>query len=241
MLSMNPLFDFLPFVDVFTAPPLSGDFCQKGSLTDAGRTLVNGIMERGMLLELDHFPRRSYVEVFDMLVNADYPGVGTHGNTNNGRLYDIHGVSKANFSRCSDPNNPGDMANRFRQRRDATAAAGNHPSEGFGFDLNGLAGLPRARFGPSSRCSQPQENPVEYPFTSFDGSVTFTQPSIGERVVDFNNEGMIHIGLVPELIEDARRTGVSDEDLEIIFRSAEGYIRLWERSEMRAAEIRAEQ
>ena len=119
-------------------------------------------------------------------------------------------------------------------------AAGGYPAIGFGFDLNGLAGVPDPRFGPDANCSQPQSDPVEYPFTSFDGSVTFTQPFMGERRVDFNNEGMIHIGLVPELIEDARRTGVTDEDIDILFKSAEAYIRTWERAEERAAEIRGE-
>ena len=51
---------------------------------------------------------------------------------------------------------------------------------------------------------------------------------IGERVIDFNTEGLVHVGLIPELIEDARRAGASDADLEPLFRSAEGYIRMWE-------------
>jgi len=45
--------------------------------------------------------------------------------------------------------------------------------------------------------------------------------------VDFNTEGMIHIGLLPELIEDVRRDGLSDAEFEPLFRSAEGYIRMW--------------
>ena len=44
----------------------------------------------------------------------------------------------------------------------------------------------------------------------------------------------MHVGLLPELIEDARRTGASDEDLEPLFRSAEGYLRMWERAEARS-------
>jgi hypothetical protein len=51
---------------------------------------------------------------------------------------------------------------------------------------------------------------------------------------------MIHIGMLPELIEDARRDGVTDAELEPLFRSAEGYLRMWERAEMRAAALRAE-
>ena len=46
---------------------------------------------------------------------------------------------------------------------------------------------------------------------------------------------MVHIGLLPELIEDARRDGVTDADLEPLFRSAEGYLRMWEHAEARAA------
>lgn len=51
--------------------------------------------------------------------------------------------------------------------------------------------------------------------------------------LDFNTEGMVHLGLVAELIEDVRRDGVTDEELEPLFKSAEGYIRVWEKSESR--------
>ena len=230
--STSPLNDLLPYAMLLTEPELEGDWCQKGSLTDAGRTLIEGMMDRGMLIELDHLPRRSYLAAFDLLVAANYPALGTHGNTNNGALYDLGGVSKSGFRRCPDPAVPGAMFDRFRQRRDMIAAAGNYPAEGFGFDLNGFAGYASPRF--SDSCTG-QQNPVEYPFASYDGDITFTQPFIGQRQVDFNTEGMYHIGLLPELIEDARRTGVTDEDLEFIFRSAEGYIRMWELAEERAA------
>ena len=83
-----------------------------------------------------------------------------------------------------------------------------------------------------------RDSPVTYPFTSYAGDVTFTEPSVGNRVLDFNTEGMVHVGLIPELIEDTRRTGATDADLEPLFRSAEGYLRMWERAEARAAELR---
>jgi hypothetical protein len=197
------------------------------------------MMRRGMLVELDHLPRRSYIDAFAMLAEVGYPAAGTHGNTNQGRLYtELGGVSKTGIGRCADPTQPGAIAKGFAERREARTAAGLHPGEGFGFDLNGFAGLPGPRFGPLAGCSTPQENPVEYPFTSLAGDVTFTQPRMGVREVDFNTEGMIHIGLVAELIEDARRTGAKAEDLDVLFRSAEGYIRTWERAEARATAMR---
>ena len=80
-------------------------------------------------------------------------------------------------------------------------------------------------------------DPVTYPFKSYAGDVTLEQPVVGNRTLDFNTEGMVHLGLVAELIEDVRRDGVTDEELEPLFKSAEGYIRLWEKSERRAAEM----
>ena len=56
---------------------------------------------------------------------------------------------------------------------------------------------------PQGNCSEPQENPVTYPFDSVAGDVQFTQPLLGERTLDLQ-EGMVHIELVPELIEDAK-------------------------------------
>jgi hypothetical protein len=239
-LSTSPLRDLLPFTSRIMEPSLPGNWCQNAGLTDKGRTLIEGIIKRGMIPEIDHLPRRSYLEVFGMLEDANYPAIGTHGNTNNGLLYEIGGISKTGFSRCADPANPGSMARRFRERRDMLTAAGGFPAEGFGFDLNGLAGVPDSRFGPDANCAEEQQDPLEYPFTSYAGDVTFTEPFMGERQVDFNTEGMIHIGLVAELVEDARRTGVTDEDLDIVFKSAEAYVRLWERAEARAAELNAQ-
>jgi hypothetical protein len=60
---------------------------------------------------------------------------------------------------------------------------------------------------------------------------------VGNRILDFNTEGMVHLGMVAELIEDVRRDGVSDEELQPLFKSAEGYLRLWEKSERRGREL----
>ena len=95
------------------------------------------------------------------------------------------------------------------------------------------------RFG-EGVCNTEQTDPVTYPFQSAAGDVEFTEPVIGNRALDFNFEGLVHIGLLPELIEDARNDAISEDDLDPLFRSAEGYIRMWELAEERAAALRAE-
>ena len=81
---------------------------------------------------------------------------------------------------------------------------------------------------------------MAYPFDSYAGDVTFSQPFVGERAMDFDTEGVGHVGMMPELIQDVRASGVTDEDLEPLFRSAEGYIRMWEKAEARGAALRGE-
>ena len=93
-----------------------------------------------------------------------------------------------------------------------------------------------ARFE-TDACAQPQEDPVTYPFRSYADDVEFTAPFVGNRAIDYNTEGFVHIGMLPEMLDDARRDAVDEADLEPLFRSAEGYIRMWERAEERAAAL----
>jgi microsomal dipeptidase-like Zn-dependent dipeptidase len=235
----SPLSTVLPYVNALREPRLTGDYCQNAGLTPLGETLLQEMMRRGMIVEVDHLPRRSIARAYELLAAADYPPTATHGNVMNGRVYDLHGISITGLGRCSDPSRPGAMGDGLRERIALIRAHGGYPAEGFGFDLNGFASAPGPRFGPHSVCRDtPQQHLIRYPFTSYAGDVTFTPPRLGNRTVDFDTEGMLHIGLLPELIEDARRDGVSDAELEPLFRSAEAYVRMWERAEARGAALR---
>jgi hypothetical protein len=191
-----------------------------------------------MILEVDHLPRNSYRRAYELLAENDYPAAGTHGRNNFGQLYELGGVSKSGFGRCRNPDVPATVDDGFQARIALIEERGGFPAEGFGLDLNGFAGGPGPRFGDESVCSQAQVDPVTYPFESYAGDVTFHAPQLGDRPVDFNTEGMAHIGLLPELIEDVRRDGVTDRELEPLFKSAEGYIRMWEKAEARSAALR---
>ncbi len=238
---LNSLLGGVPdLIELLGAPPLEGDYCQRTGLTNLGEFLIDQMMRRGMVLEVDHMPRLSRQRALEIMIENDYPAAGTHGNNHDGLLYELGGVSKSNFGRCRSATVPATMDDGYQNRIQLMRDKGAFPAEGFGFDFNGFAGAPRPRFGENANCGDPQTDPITYPFTSYAGDITFTEPVVGNRTIDFNTEGMAHLGLVAELIEDVRRDGVTDEELEPLFKSAEGYLRMWEKSEQRGQELSAE-
>ncbi len=236
----DPILTLLPVLDELQAGSATGEFCQAAGMTDLGETLIHEMMLRGMLPDIAHLPERAVARALEILEDNNYPSLATHGGSRDGGLYRVDGIKGGDFGGCGNPDNPGRIGARYTAEVEAREAAGIFGPAPLSFDLNGFAFGRRPRFGEDGVCGPDQQNPVEWPFTSYAGDVEFQQPRLGERVVDFNTEGFAHIGLLPELIEDARRDGMSDEDLEPLFRSAESYIRMWERAETRAAELRAE-
>jgi microsomal dipeptidase-like Zn-dependent dipeptidase len=57
----------------------------------------------------------------------------------------------------------------------------------------------------------------------------FRKQRTGNRVFDFNYDGLAHVGLLPDFIKDLTHVGLTEEDLEPLFHSAEAYIRMWEK------------
>jgi hypothetical protein len=194
------------------------------------------MMARGMLIEVDHFPQWSYRRAYEILEENDYPAVASHGRVWDGRPYTLGGSAAIGLGRCQDPNNPGSTLRGLADRVALIESLGGYPGAGFGFDLNGFAGAPGGRFAEGA-CSIAQPNPITYPFSSYAGDVEFTAPVVGNRAIDFNYEGMVHVGLLPELLQDARADAGNDAALEPLFRSAEAYVRMWEKAERRAAEM----
>lgn len=237
---VDPLRTLGPVINALLVPPIPGEsnHCQRAGLTDKGEFFVEQMMRRGMILEIDHLPRKSYKRVFELMVANDYPAAGTHGLDNFGKLYALGGVSTAGFGRCRSADQRATVDDGFQSRLSKIVENGGFPGLGFGLDLNGFAGAHGPRFGARAGCATPQTDPLTYPFTSYAGDITFEQPKVGNRTLDFNTEGLAHIGLLPDLIEDVRRDGVTDAELEPLFKSAEGYIRMWEKAESRAAALR---
>ena len=233
----EPIETVLPYAGLLLEGGIEGEWCQQATLTDIGEYLIEGLAHRGMIIELDHLPRNSFRRAYDMLEELEYPGAaGTHGRHWDGRLYALGGISKRRPDRCQKADDPGSTLRGYLEEVQLIEDMGGYPALGLGLDLNGFAGAPGPRFGEHG-CGDDQPNPMSWPFTSYAGDVTFTEPYLGLNPVDFDTTGMKHIGLLPEVLEDARRDAADDADLEPLFRSAEGWIRMWEAAEARAEEL----
>lgn len=136
------------------------------------------------------------------------------------------------------PHSCGDSSRSFAQAYLYAIDRMKGAAVAIGSDFNGLAGAPGGRFrdfpfpGPCSPLTEP--NPVVYPFLTHGEMVLLDKSRAGNKAWDYNTDGFAHIGLYPDFIEDFKNIGVRPEQLELLFRSAEAYIRMWERIESRS-------
>lgn len=140
----------------------------------------------------------------------------------------------------------------FAQALRYAAKEMNGSGVGFGTDVNGLNGQPAPRFG-SDACggdyavpavrrmqgeAQQQTSRVRYDGSQAVDGVPLTLQCTGERRFDFNDMGMAHYGLLPDLIADLENVNVPREDIDMLFRSAEDYVRMWRQAERRSADLK---
>ena len=93
---------------------------------------------------------------------------------------------------------------------------------GFGSDTNGLHAQPPAR-------PDAAQNPVQYPFRSFDGNVVLRKQRSGSRTYDINTDGVDHYGLHPDWVEDLRKVA-GNQIVTDLANGAEAYLQMWQRA-----------
>ena len=121
----------------------------------------------------------------------------------------------------------------------------NRAAVAFGTDMQGAWIQPGPRFGEEA-CSgagkyrdgekADQVNRVQYPF-KYPWSLGYQMPKLqaGSREFDINTDGVANVGMLPDFIADLFAIGLTEKELQPLFRSTEGYIRMWERASYRAS------
>ncbi|MGC0373076.1 discoidin domain-containing protein [Streptomyces sp. SAI-229] len=199
--------------------------CNVRGLTELGEYAVRGMMERNMMLEIDHMSVKATGRVLDIFEAASYPGViSSHSWMDldwTERVYGLGGFV-AQYMHGSEG---------FVDEADRTEALRDEYGVGYGYgtDMNGVGGWPAPRGADAP-------NPVTYPFRSADGGSVLDRQTTGERTWDLNTDGAAHYGLVPDWIEDIRRVG-GQHVVDDLFEGAESYLDTWGASERHRAGV----
>jgi microsomal dipeptidase-like Zn-dependent dipeptidase len=247
--------------------------CNAGGLTPLGEHLLGGMMDRAMIIDVDHMSARMIDATLDLAEQRGYPVVSGHTgfrSLSTGqkmsegqktpeqilRIRDLGGLVAPILHQGkvegSDAGEGGILAHGSAVANDCDESskvwaqaylyavdqmAGGPGVHGvpLGSDLNGLIHQPAPRFGPDACAHNAgqaagQASPVPYPFPAHEGPGSFWKMTSGDRTFDYNTDGLAHIGLLPDFVQDLKQAGLSDADLDPLFDSAEAYVQMWERA-----------
>jgi microsomal dipeptidase-like Zn-dependent dipeptidase len=220
-ISSDPAFNdaisnYLPTGETPIYPP--GPHCNEAGLTPLGEHLIKKMIEKKMIFDPDHMSVKARLRALEILEDAKYSGVVSSHSWSTPdaypRIYALGGFIT--------PITGG--SNGFVkewQTLKPQAAPKFFFGFGFGSDQNGFHSEPRPR--------NPKDNPVTYPFKTFDGGSTVAKQVSGTRTYDVNTDGAAHYGLLADWIEDIRKVG-GDAIIEDMARGPEAYLEMWERT-----------
>ncbi|WP_430382226.1 discoidin domain-containing protein [Streptomyces sp. P10-4] len=197
--------------------------CNVRGLTDLGEYAVRGMMQRKMMLEIDHMSVKAAGRALDIFEAGSYPGVlSSHSWMDlnwTERVYGLGGFIAQYMHGSEGFVAEANRTNALRDKYDV--------GYGYGTDMNGVGGWPGPRGADAP-------NKVTYPFRSADGGSLVDRQTTGERTWDLNTDGAAHYGLVLDWIEDIRLVG-GQEVVNDLFRGAESYLDTWGATERHRA------
>ena len=258
--------------------------CNVRGMTSLGETLMNKLMAKGMIIDVDHMSASSFHRALLLAENyqgGQYPGiVASHvlsfdrhqqntfkdGELKGSRherlrtsqqLQRIKNVGGMVAAMLKDDGQDTDLKGikyTIPYRQDVADDC-RHSSKTFahayqylvdqmdgpvalGSDFNGVAGHIGPRFGveacggddgsANERAWQIRNNNrIGYPFT-LPGFGTFNRQVTGQRTFDYNYDGMAHVGLLPDFVQDLKTVGMPQGYVDKMFGSAEAYVKMWE-------------
>ncbi len=211
------LFALIPkgLLPVYPPPP----HCNVLGLTPLGEFTIQQMIDRGLMIEVDHMSQKSAARAIELAEARGFSGVlSSHSWMSpqlRSRVYSLGGFIEPITT------SPETFIEEWRQLR-AAADPRFRFGIGFGADANGFHSQPGAR-------GAGKPNAVTYPFKSLDGRVTFDRQVSGQRVYDVNSDGVAHYGLYPDWMEQLRLLAgepIADD----LMGGAEAYLQTWERA-----------
>ncbi|BAL85593.1 hypothetical protein AMIS_3730 [Actinoplanes missouriensis 431] len=206
----------------------SGKICNTRGLTSLGTYLIQEMIERGMIIHIDHMGVKTAQAVLDIAQQAGYPGVTSVHTWSDptivNRILGLGGfVASYAFAATDDGQDTPTFLDEWRAHQ-GLANASKITGYGVGTDVNGLGpqAAPRLNAGSS---------PLSYPFTATNGT-TVTKQVWGGRTFDLNTDGVAQYGLYADWITDLINQSGSDATKlrKQLLSGAEAYTVMWERA-----------
>jgi microsomal dipeptidase-like Zn-dependent dipeptidase len=248
--------------------------CNAQGLTPLGSTLINQMMDLGIVIDTDHMSRLTHDAVEDIALQRSYPLVSGHsGYFDLSKKFDPGNVSEYGLTQhdldlykqlggmVTIPVTRGpcdttlDYVSKYRfvvgKMGGGPFDDGQHPGIAFSTDFNGLVEQTAPRFVRENCRDKGQaafpalDYSAQHPIVVSDPATgvsaefrqgflgplggVFARQQTGNRVFDFNNDGLAHVGLVPDFFADLQNVGMTQQELGPMLNSAETYIQMWER------------
>lgn len=196
-----------------------GPHCNKRGLTSLGEYALRGMMDRDLMIEIDHQSVKAAKRTMEIVEAEGYPGViSSHSWMDTSfteRVYRLGGFITQYGNDSRSFVKEGAAERPVRQKYGV--------GYGFGMDMNGFGGTPPPRDDAAT-------TPLVYPFATVTGDGSVDRQVTGQRVWDYNRDGVAHYGMVPDWVQDMRTIGGQDgEDVvQDLLRGPESYLRTWE-------------
>jgi microsomal dipeptidase-like Zn-dependent dipeptidase len=237
--------DFTLGFDVYVDP--QGNCRNTKGLTTEGRALVQAMMNKGMLVDLAHLSEKGIRDAFEVSqANSYYPLYVSHGHFRevmNPKLQDdekttpawviqmlrqtggmfgmrtMHDETRA-YPASGIENSCHGSTRSFAQAL-AFGQQGLKVPVAFGADFNGFIQQTRPRFGDLGACSAgfKAEADAQAHLQAVSGP-----PRLG---TDFDEFGLAHIGLLPDMLRDLENLGA---DVSALSHSTEIFLQMWDRA-----------
>jgi hypothetical protein len=191
--------------------------CNAKGLTSLGEHAVRRLMERHMIIDPDHLSVLGRKGLMALTESRRYSGVVSSHSWSTPdlypRVYNLGGVITPMQDQA--PN----WIQQYKLEKAVAQPDKFYFGFGYGADENGFASQ-----------VAPRDSHLTYPFRSpIDPGMTFQRERSGERVFDFNKDGVAMYGMFPDWWQDVRNVG-GPGVTEDMARGAEAYLQMWERA-----------
>ncbi|MEJ7596670.1 MAG: membrane dipeptidase [Kofleriaceae bacterium] len=220
-------------------------YLNERGLTAEGTTLVNAMMDRGMLVDIAHSSRRTIQDVYQLAKQRNnYPLFYSHAHQWDTITTDeVHGKQEPKHK-----HEKYIRADEIHMITETGGMIGLRTGPENTYQYHGATSVPNQCQGSTQSFAQSLLYSVDHGLTvgfgsDFNGMIKNMKPRYRSECPsdkyfidqaggpnEFQGKGLAHVGLLPQLMTDLQKVGVAAPYLDQLNRSAENFLVMWERA-----------